>query len=256
MGKRTEYEPGTFSYVELSTGDPGAAKAFYGELLGWDFEDTQLPEEAGGGTYTTCKVQGDTAAAIFQGDGSLPPHWNNYVTVASADDAAAKAKELGGQVMMEPFDVMTFGRMAAIADPTGAAFNAWEPRDSVGAERVNDPGCLTWNELQTTDVDAAVGFYEGLFGWGTEEMDTQGGPRYVIAKVGERSNGGVMEAQGGMPSAWIPYFTVESRDAAADKGVERGATEFVRLELPAGNIAMLADPQGAAFALFEGEVDD
>jgi predicted enzyme related to lactoylglutathione lyase len=87
-------------------------------------------------------------------------------------------------------------------------------------------------------------------------MDTQGGPRYVIVKVGERSNGGIMEAQGEMPSAWVPYFTVESRDASADKAAGSGANEFVRLEMPAGRIAMLADPQGAVFALFEGEIDD
>lgn len=255
MGKRTEHAPGTFSYVELATSDVEGAKSFYGSLLGWGFDDTPLPEEAGGGVYTTCKVQGDTAAAIFQSD-QMPPHWNNYVTVESADDAQARAAELGGQVMMEAFDVMTFGRMAALADPTGAAFMVWEPRESIGCERVNDPGCLTWNELQTTDVDAALTFYTGLFGWDAEEMDTQGGPRYAIVKVGERANGGVMEAQGEMPPMWVPYFTVESRDAAADEGVEKGAEEFVRLEMPAGNIAMLADPQGAPFAVFEGDVDD
>jgi uncharacterized protein len=255
MGKRSEYKPGTFSYVELSTSDAGAAKSFYGGLFGWDYEDNPLPEEAGGGVYTLAKVQGDTAAAIFASD-QTPPHWNNYVTVESAEAAQAKAAELGGTVLMETMDVMGLGRMAALADPTGGAFMVWEPLKTIGAERVNDPGCLTWNELQTTDVDAAIEFYRGLFGWDTDEMDTQGGPRYVIVKVGERSNGGVMEAQGEMPSAWVPYFVVESRDGAADAATGNGATEMVRLEMPAGKIAMLADPQGAVFALFEGEVDD
>lgn len=256
MGKRTEYAPGTFSYVELSTSDAEAAKTFYGGLFGWDFADNPLPEEAGGGVYTTCEVQGDPAAAIFQGDGSLPPHWNNYVTVESADDAQARAGELGAQVMTEAFDVMEFGRMVALADPTGGAFALWEPRASIGSQRVNDPGCLTWNELHTADVDAALAFYTGLFGWDTEEMDTQGGPRYVVVSVGERSNGGIMEAQGGEPTHWLPYFTVESRDGACESVAELGGSEITRLEMGPRKIAILADPQGAGFGIFEGEVQD
>jgi predicted enzyme related to lactoylglutathione lyase len=256
MGKRTEHAPGTFSYVELSTSDADAAKGFYGDLLGWDYEDTPLPEEAGGGVYTTAKVQGDTAAAIFKGDDSMPPHWNNYVTVESADDAQAKAAELGGSVMAEAFDVMTFGRMAAIADPTGAAFMVWEPRESIGSQRVNDPGCLTWNELHTTDVDAALEFYTGLFGWGTQEMESEGGPRYVVIKVGERSNGGVMGAQEGEPPNWMPYFTVSSREDAVAKADGGGGNVLVQLEFGPGLVAAMTDPQGAAFGVFEGEVDD
>jgi predicted enzyme related to lactoylglutathione lyase len=256
MGKRTEYAPGTFSYVELSTSDAEAAKAFYGGLFGWAFDDTPLPEEAGGGVYTTCKVQGDTVAAIFKGDGSLPVHWNNYVTVESADDAQAKAAELGGRVMMEAFDVMEFGRMAALADPTGGAFALWEARASIGSERVNDPGCLTWNELHTPDVDAALAFYEGMFGWATDEMDTQGGPRYVIVSVGDRSNGGIMEAQGEEPTHWLPYFTVGDRDGACESAAELGGSEVTRLEMGPRKIAILADPQGAGFGIFEGEVDE
>lgn len=256
MGKRTEYAPGTFSYVELSTSDPEGAKSFYGAIMGWDYEDVQLPEEAGGGTYTTAKVQGDSAAAIFQGDGSLPPHWNNYITVESADDAAAKAKELGGQVMAEPFDVMTFGRMAAIADPTGGAFNAWEPRDSIGAERVNDSGCFTWNELHTPDVDAALEFYAGMFGWGTEAMETGDGPRYVVIEVGDRQNGGVMDAQEGEPPNWMPYFGVESREDAVAKTGEGGGNVLAQMQFGTGLVGVMSDPQGAMFGVFEGDFDD
>ncbi len=258
MGSRSEHTPGTFSWVDLSTSDTGGAQDFYGGLFGWEFEENPIPEEAGGGIYVMCKVQGDSVSAISpQQDGDpSPPHWNNYVTVASADDAAAKAGELGGNVMMEPFDVMTVGRMAVIADPTGGVFSVWEAKDDIGAHRVNDPGCLTWNELHTGDVDAALEFYKGLFGWNSEEMDTQGGPRYVIVQVGERSNGGIMEAQGGEPTYWLPYFTVESRDGAADKAVELGGNEMHRMEMPQGKIGAFMDPQGAAFAIFEGEIDD
>jgi uncharacterized protein len=258
MGTRTEHTPGTFSWVDLTTGDTDGAKAFYGELLGWEFEDNSIPEEAGGGVYTMCKVQGDNAAAISatrQGDPS-PPHWNSYVTVESADAFSTKAGELGATVLMEPFDVMDAGRMAVIADPTGATLAGWEPRESIGAQRVNDPGCLTWNELHTPDVDAALGFHTGLCGWNTEEMETGDGPRYVMISVGQRRNGGIMDAQEGEPPNWLPYFVVDDRDAAADKAGELGGTELVRLDMPQGNIAVLTDPHGAPFGIFAGDTDD
>src|SRR5215207_2643365 len=120
MGKRTSYEPGTFSWVELATPDPGAAKEFYATLFGWDSEDAPVP---GDGVYTTLRLGGSRVAALQeqpqgQRDAGIPPYWFSYVTVGSADDAAARAHELGAVIHIEPFDVMDAGRMAVIADPT------------------------------------------------------------------------------------------------------------------------------------------
>jgi uncharacterized protein len=253
MGTRTEHAPGTFSWVDLTTSDFEGARDFYGSLFGWEFEDNEIP---GGGVYTMCKVGGEYVAAIPPATDQHPPHWNNYVTVASADDAAAKAKELGATLIEEPFDVMEAGRMALLQDPTGAALCVWEPRDAIGAGRVNDPGCLTWNELHTPDPAKALEFYTGLFGWDSDKMEMEGGLSYTIVKVGERSNGGMMDAQEGEPPNWLPYFTVESRDATADKAKQLGAQELLRLDMEIGKFAVFADPQGAAFAVYEGEVDD
>lgn len=253
MGTRTEHAPGTFSWVDLTTNDAAGAKGFYGPLLGWEFEDNEIP---GGGVYSMCKVGGENVAAIAPATENFPPHWNNYVTVTSADESASKAKELGGNAIEEPFDVMEAGRMALLQDPTGAALCVWEPREAIGAGRVNDPGCLTWNELHTPDPARALEFHTDLFGWGTEELGGDGGPAYTIVKVGERTNGGVMSAQEGEPPNWLPYFTVESRDRAAEQASELGARELHRPEMEQGKIAIFADPQGAVFAVFEGEVDD
>ena len=254
MATRTEFAPGTFSWVDLTSRDIAGVKGFYGELLGWEFEDNDVP---GGGMYSMCKVGDDSVAALAPQNDEFPPHWNSYVTVASADDTAAKAKALGANVIEEPFDVIEAGRMALLQDPTGAALCTWEPRDMVGAGRVNEPGCLTWNELHTPDPDRAVEFYTGLFGWGTHEMDTQGGPSYTVVKVGERSNGGVMDTQEGEPPNWLPYFVVESRDGAAEQAKQIGATELFRMDMPqGGKIAAFSDPQGAPFAVWEGDVDD
>jgi predicted enzyme related to lactoylglutathione lyase len=146
MGKREHYELGTFSWVDLSTSDADGAKIFYSELFSWEFEDNKIP---GGGVYTMCQVQGDEVATLVQQD-EQPGHWNNYVTVTSADETAAKARQLGATVVEEPFDVMDAGRMAVFADPGGAVLCVWQPREHIGApdqqrwlpdlERASEPG--------------------------------------------------------------------------------------------------------------------
>ncbi len=257
MGKRERYEPGTFCWVDLSTSDADGAKAFYGELFGWEFEDNEIP---GGGVYTMCHVQGDAVAAIVQQD-EQPGHWNNYVTVMSADETAAKAKHMGANVFEELFDVMEAGRMAVFADPSGAALCVWQPREHIGAQRVNDPGCLTWNELQSRDPETAATFYAGLFGWEVEPVEENGKLAYVTIESAGSMNGGIMpmtEQHGDAPPHWLPYFTVRSCDEAVARVQELGGEALVGpLDIGTGSlIAVVQDPQGAEFALFEGETDD
>jgi uncharacterized protein len=269
MGKRTSYEPGTFSYVELHTTDTEGAKSFYGDLFSWQGEDVPIPEEAGGGTYTLLKLGGETVAALTpqappQRDAGVPPNWLSYVTVASADDAGTRAGELGGAVHAGPFDVMDFGRMAVIGDPTGAMFAVWQAGSSIGATQVNDPGCLTMNELSTNDVERAEGFYSGLFGWTFDQLDTGEAPPYWAIHHGGAArglNGGMRElapqqTEAGIPPHWMPYFTVESTDETVSAATRAGGGVLApAFDIPAGRIAVLHDPQGAAFGVFEGEVD-
>ena len=256
MGKRENYAPGTFCWVDLSTSDANGAKIFYGELFGWEFEDSEIPD---GGVYAMCYVQGDVVAAIVQQD-EQPGHWNNYVTVMSADETATKAKQLGANVFEEPFDVMDSGRMAVVQDPTGAVLGVWQPRAHIGAQRVNDPGCMTWNELQTREPETTAAFYAELFGWEMEPVEEDGRLAYVVIRNSGRSNGGIMptaEQAYNTPPFWLAYFTVLSCDATAAKVRELGGETLAGpLDLGAGRIAVVSDPQGAVFALFEGETDD
>ena len=180
MGKRTSYEPGTFSWIELSTTEPEAAKEFYGGLFGWQADDQPLPD---GGVYSMMQIDGERVAAIAaqmddQRAAGVPPNWFSYVTVASADDAAKRASELGGSVHAGPFDVMEAGRMAVVGDPTGAMFGIWQAGESIGATLVNDPGALTMNELSTNEPQKAMPFYEGLFGWRFDSLDVGDLPPY------------------------------------------------------------------------------
>lgn len=255
MGERTSYRPGTFSWAELATSDADAAKSFYTELFGWDYDDRTIPD---GGVYSMALRDGKEVAAVF--GSSEPPHWNCYVTVTSAEDAAARARELGGTAFAGPFDVLDAGRMAVIADPAGAALCLWEPRDNIGASLVNQPGAMTWNDLVTPDPEGAEAFYGGLFGWTTEEMPGSGG--YRVIRNGERSNGGIMPLDpdrmgANMPATWMPYFGHEDVERlAADIGDRGGRVFNGPVRVPAGQFAVLGDPQGAVFAVITGEYDD
>ena len=262
MGKRERYEPGTFCWVDLMTTDPVGAKAFYGELFGWEAEDMPAGDA---GTYTMLRLDGDYVCALYEmgaegREQGTPAHWFPYVSVEDADATASRARELGGTVYSEAFDVLDSGRMAVIGDPTGAVLGAWQPRAHIGARRVNDPGCMTWNELQSRDPEPAAAFYAGLFGWETEPVKQNGNLVYVTIKNAGRPNGGIMpmtEPHGDAPPHWLTYFTVTSCDAAASKVRELGGEVLSEpQDLGAGRIAVVSDPQGAAFALFEGEIDD
>jgi uncharacterized protein len=251
MGERTSYAPGTFSWVELVTSDAHAAKAFYSDVFGWEYRDTPIGD---GMVYSTALVDGRAAGALYAST-EQPPHWNCYVTVESVDEAARQAGELGANVMAEPFDVMDVGRMAVIADPTGAALALWEPRSHIGASVVNQPGALTWNDLVTPDPDAATRFYGSLFGWTTMEIPDAGG--YRVIRNGLRSNGGMQPARGDQPPAWIPYFGHADVDGLHGRIGDLGGRALSEpFPVPSGRFALFADPQGAVFAALTGDYDD
>jgi uncharacterized protein len=262
MSERTGYETGAFSWVDLATTDQEAAKAFYAGLFGWEYEDMPIGD---GAAYTMCRLDRKDVAAIAtqteqeRGQG-VPPHWNSYITVHDVDARAPRVGELNGNLIMPPFDVLEAGRMALAADPTGAVFAMWQPKNHIGAALVNAPGAVSWNELATTDVETAKQFYADLFGWTYEEIDMDGTGAYTIIRNGHRSNGGIRAftpREQGAPPFWLVYFGTASCDESAGQAEKLGGRVLVpTMRVPAGGFAVVADPRGAAFALFEGEFDD
>ena len=253
MGERTGYAEGTFCWVDLATTDAQGAKDFYGGLFGWEPVDQPAEE----GVYTMFKLDGKDVAAMYeQPAGQSPPSWLSYVSVDDVDARTSRAKELGGKVLLEPFDVMIAGRMALLRDPTGAIFALWQAGSHFGAQRVNDPGCLTWNQLSTDDLDAAERFYTALFGWRAQTIEAGEGT-FTIWLNGDNRNGGMMALPPDSgPPHWLAYFTVEDLEAACARVGERGGRVVLPpTEIPAGRIAVAHDPQGAHFAFWEGEVD-
>jgi hypothetical protein len=258
MADMTAHAPGTFCWVELATTDQEAAKRFYGRLFGWAAEDLPIGE---GMTYTMLRHRGRDAGALFRMSpeeaARVPPHWNSYVAVASADAAATKAAALGGTLLHEPFDVADVGRMAVVRDPQGAILAVWQAKRHIGVGVKGEPGAFCWNELATTDTAAAGAFYGGLFGWKAQAQQ-MGSMAYTTFLRGDRAE---PEAVGGMyrltpemagvPPHWMVYFMVEEADAAAARAGELGATTIVPpTDIPTvGRFAMMKDPQGAAFAV-------
>jgi len=258
MGERTRYDPGTFCWVGLATSDVAAAKRFYTRLFGWQEEDL----DAGvAGVFTILRHGGKDVAILYRQQpearaAGAPPHWTSYISVEDADATVARAEQLGGgAVFRAPFDVLDAGRVAAIGDPTGAVVSLWQPRSRIGATLVNDTGALCWNELATTEVERAKSFFGALLGW-EYETDESG---YVSVMNAGRLNGGMRgqtEQDRRAAPAWLPYFTVESANEAARQAARLGGRGLVATtESLRGRYAVVADPQNAAFAVFEGETD-
>lgn len=255
MTEVTRHPHGSFSWAELATSDTRGAKAFYTALFGWTFMDGPMgpgPDDV----YTRLQLSGKDVGALYpmmkeQRAQGAPPFWLAYVTVGSADEAAKKTRDLGGKVCADPFDVMDYGRMAILQDPTGATLAVWQPGTHGGAERVGEPGAICWLELSTNDVEKAGRFYTGVFGW-TLKSDPQYGE---ILREGTPI-GGIMPMppeMRGVPPHWGIYFMVTNCDAAAEKAKSIGGrVAFGPKDIEkVGRFAVIQDPQGATFSIFQ-----
>jgi uncharacterized protein len=257
-----KYAPGSFCWIELGTTDQNAAKSFYGSLFGWSPNDMPMgPNDF----YTMFQVNGRDAAAGYtlrpdQRAHGVPAHWMIYVAVNSADDAGRRAAELGGTVLRDAFDVYDAGRMAVLQDPAGAVFSVWQAKQHTGNGIAGVEGTLCWADLSTPDRDGVESFYTGLFGWRMGKEDENPAHAYWHIKNGEEFIGGIPPAtyrNPQMPAHWLAYFLVNDCYASAEKAKSLGG----RFHVPpmpmenVGTIAVLADPQGAAFAIFQPKAE-
>jgi hypothetical protein len=253
MSERDGYEAGVPSWVDLTTTDPDGATAFYEALFGWELERGS-PEFGG---YVMCRLRGRRVAGINgqAGPDGMPPAWFTYLATDDAEATAARVAEAGGQVLMGPMDVADQGRMLLAGDPAGAVVGFWQPLEHTGAELVGEPGTLSWNELATTDIDAAQAFFAHVCGHTYEQVDTPpGAPAYRTFHVGGRAVGGMLDMSGtypeGVPPHWMPYFSVASADDAAARVRELGGTVHVEpTDSAFGRWSVVTDPQGATFTL-------
>lgn len=247
----SSHAPGRFCFPELSTNDVAGAKAFYGQLLGWTTFDVPSAQ----GSYALARVGGRDVAGIHLSTRG-EPRWLPYVSVLSAEVTAARAAELGGTVRVPPFDVPGVGRMAMIEDPARAEVALWEPRGMIGSQLEDVPGAPCWYELLTHDLARATRFYSDLFGWTITEKDIPTVGPYSVARMDDRSVAGLMTIRkewGEVAPVWNVYFCVEDCAATARRARELGGCVVVepRRVPGTGVFALLTDPRGAGFDVFE-----
>ncbi|MET8812547.1 VOC family protein [Streptomyces sp. NPDC004549] len=250
----TPYATGTPCWVDLMAQDQQAALDFYRDLLGW--QGTAGPAEFGG--YAVCELLGKPVAGIGpamapEGMPEPPTVWTGYLASTDAEATQDQIVAAGGTLLVPVMDVGTLGRMLVAADPQGAVFGVWQPGDFFGAGVVNEPGALIWNELHTTDVEAAAAFYGDAFG--IDIVPADGVDSYWELHVGDRTVGGATLLANDPPNTpphWLTYFAVDDVDSTVDALVKRGGTVLAPpFDMVAGRMTVVADPQGAPFALIK-----
>jgi uncharacterized protein len=254
MPQIDKHAPGTFSWFELATTDQEGSKAFYQQVLGWQAQDSPMGE---GMVYTMYKlgdrwVAGGYALTPDMQQQGVPPNWMPYVCVANADETAAKAKEHGAKMIMEPFDIEGVGRSAVFADPGGAVISIFQPGQHRGTGLTGEHGTACWCELLTKDRASCEAFYKAVFGWNVKSSM----PEYTEFLVGDLSHAGMMEILpewGPVPPNWMTYFQVADCDATTAKvGELGGALVMGPHDIPnVGRFATLRDPAGAHFSVIQ-----
>jgi predicted enzyme related to lactoylglutathione lyase len=247
------------------TPDPAAAKSFYDAVVGWsvDAKGTSMPN---GSEYRMIgRSDGGHAGGVLtltpdmQSHGAFPG-WFGYLHTPDVDAAAKALTEAGGEVHMAPTDMEGVGRMAMVSDPQGAAFYLMKPTPPAGQpDAVSDVFSPTdaqhvrWNELATSDPDAAISLYTGLFGWTQNgDMDMGAMGKYRFIQQNGTGIGAIMKTMPDAPqSAWSFYFGVDDIDRAAEAIRAGGGTiSHGPAEIPGGEFSLNArDPQGANFGL-------
>ena len=258
---------GDFIWYELMTTDADAAQAFYEPLLGWAVRSADMPDM----DYRLAATADNDVAGIMErpGDASsaMPPAWLGYIGVDDVDAMVKSIESGGGAAHMPPTDIPGVGRFAFMADPQGALFYVMrgasdEESHSFSYDKPR-PGHCAWNELSTSDPEAAKHFYGQRFGW-VKDGDMDMGPmgKYEFLRhagrapegspLGAGMIGAVMPKMPQMPvSAWTYYFRVPDIDAAVETiAANGGALIQEPVEIPGGDFSLVAaDPQGAAFGL-------
>lgn len=251
MPQQNGYEPGTPCWVDLGTPDLHGAGAFYSTLLGWDIE--YGPAEMG--HYSMATVNGQSVAALADQQVPGMVAWTTYLATDNVDDTVARARAAGGTVVMEPMDVMTFGRMAIVSDPGGAFVSFWQAGDNKGAMLVNEPGALCWNELNTRAVDESKAFYAAVCGLESVTSDMGSFEYTELRTPSGRTVAGLMAMSDEMfppevPNHWAVYFAVHDTDATAATCAELGGQITVPpMDIAPGRFAILTDPQGGNFGV-------
>lgn len=248
----TAKPPGTPTWVDLTTPDTDAARAFYQAVFGWTY-DIGGPEY---GNYTTARLGEWATAGVVGNQPDAPPMpaaWNLYFATDAIETDVARAVALGAQVLYPTMVVSEFGSMATLQDPTGAVFSLWQSGLHVGSQLTEDAGSTAWHELYTTDAKRARDFYAALLGATVDPMP--GDMEYYVLKHGDKELCGIMQIDpswGEFATQWVVYFSVANTDETVATIVRHGGQVMGSIDdSPFGRLAAVMDPAGAAFKVIQ-----
>lgn len=239
-------------WVDLSVSDPDATRAFYGEVLGWEF--TESSEEFGG--YFMALVEGQPAAGLappMPGMEETPHVWTTYLGSHDIDAVAAAVTKHGGTVAMPPMQLESLGSMGIFLDSTGAGFGVWQYGDHTGFNVTETPGSVAWSEAMVGDFEAGKSFYANVFDYTYQDISAEG-MRYAMFSVpgGDQPSGGLGQADEGQPPYWSVTFNVADLDATLQRAKSAGSKVIMEpFVFEFGRIAVITGPDGESFGVIE-----
>ncbi|MFG2997585.1 VOC family protein [Streptomyces sp. NPDC048340] len=256
-----EFKEGAPCWLDAMFSDLEGAKAFYGDVLGWTFGEASTEY----GNYTQAYSDGKAVAAVVppMPGGEAPSQWCLYFASPDAAATAEKVKAAGGELLMEPMQVGSFGTMLIAKEPSGAVFGVWQPGDHKGFEKMGEPGSYAWAEVFTREPDKADGFLSKVFPYGAQQMEAgddhgTADMDFKVFSVGAKDNPVLGRMKMGdefppeLPSYVQVYFAVPNCDEAVAKTKALGGKlHFGPMDSPFGRFAAVADPQGAVFAVID-----
>ena len=249
---------GTPCWVDLMASDLERTQAFYRDVLGWTYSESQ-PEYGG---YCNALLDGsggdgDAVAGLsptMEGMEGSPHVWSVYLATDDISAHAAKAADAGATQVYEPMQVGSYGSMGMWNDPTGATFGMWQAEEHTGFRRVDEPGTVAWCDLMTGDPDSARGFYASVFGYEYQDIGDDSMP-YAMFSVpgGERPAGGIGgpdPSTDGTQQGWGVAFQVEDVDAAAERVRRAGGSITAEpSDFEYGRMAVATGPDGETFVV-------
>lgn len=243
-------------WIDDSSRDPDAIRAFYADLFGWAMVTSDDPQYAG---YATARLDGNDVAGFGgQQDPNLPGSvWSLYIATTDAAATCEAATAAGGQVIKPPFPIGALGTSAFIADPLGAVLGLWQS-DQMTGFGIQGRDAFGWGELNARGVASVIPFYERVFGWTRRTSDMGDGRTYTEFLDGEESLLGAFEmapqVPAEVPNHWLVYFAVDDVAATHDAAVAAGGSSIMSATvMPGGTYGVATDPLGGTFGLLTPE---
>jgi predicted enzyme related to lactoylglutathione lyase len=240
---------GRWLWSDLVTADASKASEFYAALFGWEIQSAAGSTERSG--YLTISANGRAIGGIVQSSAASGARWIGLVS-GDPKVLAERAVQHGGKVVVAPQTLAGRGQFDVLADPAGAHFGVVMTDRGDPADHLGGRNEWLWTELWTPDPAAAVSFYRNVFGYSvaTAPPSAARGDAYVLS-AGGRARAGIMRSpDSALPAVWIPYVRVEDVDATVERAQRLGARVLVAAHPHhRSKLAVLADPQGAPFAV-------